>query len=189
MEKIKLTFNSPVILIYILMSFAVLELGIFTGGSIGFLFETSHSSLVEPLTYVRLFTHVFGYRGWEHYLGNASYILLLGSMLEERCGSGKIIQVMLTTALVSGLINFFVFPEDSLCGGSGIVFAFILMTSFSGIRNGEISLTFILVAVIFICQQIYGNMTWHYDLSESSFMIGGAAGTLICGRHKRKKKI
>ncbi len=83
MKKLKITFNSPVVLGFIFISLAVLVLGYVTfGKSNELLFMTYHSSLTNPLTYVRLFTHVIGHSGWEHYIGNASYILLLGPMLE-----------------------------------------------------------------------------------------------------------
>ena len=41
---------------------------------------------------------------------------------------------------------------------SGIVFAFILLNSFTSFKEGEIPLTFILVAFIFIGQQIYDGI-------------------------------
>lgn len=95
MKKLKITFNSPVVLGFIFISLAVLVLGYVTHGkSNELLFMTYHSSLTNPLTYVRLFTHVFGHSGWEHYIGNASYILLLGPMLEEKYGSKRIIQII-----------------------------------------------------------------------------------------------
>ena len=116
---------------------------------------TYHSSLTNPLTYVRFFTHVLGHSGWEHYIGNAAYILLLGPMLEEKYGSKRLLQVIAITAVVTGLVNYILFPNVALCGASGVVFAFILLTSFTSFKNGEIPLTFILVAVIFLGQQVY----------------------------------
>lgn len=32
------------------------------------IFMTYHSSLMSPLTYLRLFTHVFGHDGWQHFI-------------------------------------------------------------------------------------------------------------------------
>lgn len=90
MKKVKITFNSPVVLGFIFISLGVLILGFLTRGTSNeLLFMTYHSSLTNPLTYVRLFTHVLGHSGWAHYIGNASYILLLGPALEEKYGSGK----------------------------------------------------------------------------------------------------
>ena len=73
MKKLKISFNSPVVLGFILVSLAVLILGFLTlGKSNELLFMTYHSALTNPLTYLRFFTHVLGHSGWEHYIGNAS---------------------------------------------------------------------------------------------------------------------
>ena len=78
MKNLKITFNSPVVLGFVFLSLCVLLLNIVTlGKSNDLLFMTYHSSLKNPLTYVRFFTHVLGHSDWEHYIGNASYILLL----------------------------------------------------------------------------------------------------------------
>ncbi len=106
MKKLKITFNSPVVLGFILISLGVLLLNIITlGKSNELLFMTYHSPLTNPLTYVRFLTHVLGHSGWAHYIGNASYILLLGPMLEEKYGSKRMIQVIVITALVTGVVN------------------------------------------------------------------------------------
>lgn len=101
---------------------------------------TYHSSLKSPLTYFRFFTHVFGHADWEHFIGNASYLLLLGPVLEEKYSSGKLWKVMVITAFVTGLVNYIFFPNTALCGASGIVFAFILLISFTDFKEGEIPL-------------------------------------------------
>ena len=64
MKTLKITNNSPAVLGFVLVSFAVLILGIVTGGSsTKLLFMTYHSSLTNPLTYLRFFTHVLGHNG------------------------------------------------------------------------------------------------------------------------------
>ena len=73
------------------------------------IFMTYHSLLMSPLTYLRLFTHVFGHDGWQHFIGDMAYILLLGPMLEEKHGPMKIIEVIAVTALVTGLLIMFSF--------------------------------------------------------------------------------
>ncbi len=187
MKKLKITFNSPVVLGFIFASLAVLLLGFVTlGKSNELLFMTYHSSLTNPLTYVRFFTHVLGHGGWEHYIGNAAYILLLGPMLEEKYGSKRIIQVILITAFVTGVVNYILFPNVALCGASGVVFAFILLTSFTSFKNGEIPLTFILVAVIFLGQQVYEGVFLQDDISNLSHVIGGIIGSIVGYRLNKK---
>ena len=117
------------------------------------------------------------------------YILLLGPMLEEKYGSAKILEVILTTALVTALVNYFLFPGIALCGASGVVFAFILLTSFTGFNEGEIPLTVILVAVIFIGQQVYEGIFLQDNVSNLSHIIGGIVGAVIGYQlNKRSKK-
>jgi GlpG protein len=64
-----------------------------------------------------------------------------------------------------------------LLGASGVVFAFILLTSFTGFREGEIPLTFILVAVIYLGQQIWDGVTVRDNVSNLSHIIGGLVGS------------
>lgn len=188
MKKFKITFNSPVVLGFIFISLAVLALGIATlGKSNELLFMTYHSSLANPLTYVRFFTHVLGHSGWAHYIGNASYILLLGPMLEEKYGSGRILQIILITAAVTGIVNYILFWDVALCGASGVVFAFILLTSFTSFKNGEIPLTFILVAIVFIGQQVYEGLFLQDDISNLSHIIGGVIGAVVGYRLNKKR--
>ena len=177
MKKLKITNNSPAVLGFALVSLAALILALFTGGgSNRLLFMTYRSSLKNPLTYIRLFTHVLGHSGWAHFIGNMSYILLLGPTLEEKYGSGKILGVIGITALVTGAVNYILFPNVALCGASGVVFAFILLVSFTNVREGEIPLTVLLVALIFIGQQVYEGVFLRDKVSNLSHILGGAVG-------------
>ena len=140
---------------------------------------TYHSSFLNPMTYVRFVTHVFGHVGWSHFIGNASYLLLLGPMLEEKHGSKAILEVILITAVVTGLINYFFFWNIGLCGASGVVFAFIMLASFTDFREGEIPITFILVAAIFIGQQVYEGIAVQNNISNMAHIVGGIVGAII----------
>ena len=122
--------------------------------------------------------HVLGHSGWEHYIGNAAYILLLGPMLEEKYGSKRILQVILITAVVTGLVNYILFWNVALCGASGVV------TSF---KKGEIPLTFILVAIIFIGQQVYDGLFLQDDISNLSHILGGVIGAVVGYRLNKKR--
>ena len=174
-----ITYNSPVVLTFVIISFAVMVANYLTAGlSNKLLFMTYHSSLASPLTYVRMFTHVLGHSGWSHYIGNMMYMLLLGPMLEEKYGSRSIIEVILVTGLVTGLVTWFLFPNIALCGASGVVFAFIMMTSFTSFKEGEGPLTVILVAIIFIGQQIYEGIFVQDDISNMAHILGGIVGAI-----------
>jgi GlpG protein len=121
-------------------------------------------------------------------MSNAAYILLLGPMLEEKYGSSALVKVILITALVTGLVNNFFFPSVALCGASGVVFAFIILTSFTGFKMGEIPLTFILVVVIFIGQQIYEGVFVNDNVSQLTHIIGGIVGAAIGYRWNKKAR-
>lgn len=178
-KKFRISFNAPVTLGFVMICFIVTLLGIITsGGSTRLLFMTYHSSLANPLTYLRFFTHIFGHSGWSHFIANASYLLLLGPMLEEKHGSKELLEVIGITAVVTALINYIFFPNIGLCGASGVVFAFILLASFTGFEEGEIPLTFILVAVIYIGQQVYDGITVHDNISHMGHIVGGIVGAL-----------
>lgn len=183
--KIKL--NSPLILGFVFLSLAAMILNITTGGASNRLvFMTYRSSLGDPLTYVRFFGHVLGHSGWQHYIGNMSYILLLGPMLEEKYGAKRLLGVIALTAVITGLVNFFFFPHVAICGASGVVFAFILMTSFTSFKKGEIPITFILVAIVYLGQQVYDGLFVKDNISNMAHIVGGIVGA-VSGYMMRKK--
>lgn len=178
-KNLKITFNAPVTLSFVFLSLLSLVLGIVTGGaSTQMLFMTWHSSLLNPLTWLRFFTHVLGHAGWQHYVGNMSYILLLGPMLEEKYGSRDLLKVIGITALITSLANYILFPAGALCGASGVVFAFILLTSFTNFRYGEIPLTFILVTLVFIGQQVAEGLFLSDNISQFTHILGGIVGAV-----------
>lgn len=180
MRKLKITFNSPVVLGFVFLCLAVTLLGVVTGDrSTQALFMTYRASFRSPLTYLRLFTHVLGHSGWSHFIGNASYLLLLGPMLEEKYGSKTLVEMIAITALVTGVINNVFFWNTGLCGASGVVFAFIILASFTGFQEGEIPLTFILVALIYIGYQIYEGITVTDNISNMAHIAGGLTGAVI----------
>lgn len=188
-KRLKVTFNAPVTLEFVIMCFIATLLGVISNGKITqILFMTYHSSLINPMTYVRFITHIFGHSGWSHFIGNASYLLLLGPMLEEKYGSKELIEVIGITAIATGLVNYIFFWNVGLCGASGVVFAFIILASFTGFKEGEIPLTFILVAAIFIGQQLYEGIAVQNDISNMAHIVGGIVGSVIGYSLNRKNQ-
>ena len=186
--KRRITFNSPVILGFVFICFCVMVINFFTAGlSNQMIFTTYHSPLKDPMTFVRFFTHVLGHNGWTHFINNMMYLLLLGPMLEEKYGSRAIIEVILITGLVTGLVTWLIFPNIALCGASGVVFAFIMMTSFTGFKEGEIPVTVILVAFIYIGQQIYEGIFVQDNISNMAHILGGVVGA-VAGYTLNKKQ-
>src|SRR5690606_38086157 len=103
-------------------------------------FALGHVSLSQPVSLITLFTHVAGHASLEHLLGNLTFVLLLGPIIEEKYGGGPLLIMILITALVTGLLNV-VFFHTGLLGASGVVFMLILLVSFTNTRSGEIPLT------------------------------------------------
>ena len=181
MSSFKIKFNSPIILSFVFISFFSFVLGLLTKGVTTRLFFSVYpSSMYNPFTYIRVFTHVLGHVDWSHYINNMLIILVLGPLLEEKYGSRKIIMIILATAFFSGIANVILFPNTRLLGASGIVFAFILLSSITSFEQGSIPLTFLLVAVVYIGGQILDAVFIKNNISNSTHIIGGIVGT-ICG--------
>ncbi len=154
------------------------------------LFSVYRASLLDPLTWVRCFTHVLGHAGWEHLLGNIMYILIIGPMIEEKYGTATTAFIMAATALVIGVINMVFFPGVMLLGASGIVFAFILIASITIREDNTIPVTFILVAVLYLGQQIWQGLFSQDNISQMAHIVGGAVGAVLgflLGRAKQKR--
>ncbi|MCI8703801.1 MAG: rhomboid family intramembrane serine protease [Anaerotignum sp.] len=186
-KKIKISFNSPVILGFTLFSLVALLLAQVTGGGTNDLFFSVYRApLTDPLTWVRFFGHVLGHAGWQHFIGNIMLILVIGPLLEEKYGSGEVLFVILITAFVTGLLNFALFPQVQLLGASGVAFALILLSSFVSVKEGEIPLTFLLVAVIYIGGEVINGIFIRDSVSNLSHIAGGAVGAVLgvglCGR-------
>ena len=188
-KRVRIVLNAPVVLGFSAICLAVTVLGIMTGGQTTWrYFMTYRSSLLDPLTYFRAISYVFGHSGWSHFLGNISYILLLGPMLEEKYGSGRIAGVIVTTALVTSVVNALFFPGSGITGASGVVFAFILLTSFTEFKAGEIPLTFILVAGIYIGQELVKGLSTVDNVSQLGHILGGITGAVIGYMWNRKSR-
>lgn len=188
-KKLRITFNAPVVLSLVGISFVATLLNYITGGASGeLLFMTYESSLLSPMTWIRAFTHIFGHADWAHLVGNMSYLLLLGPMLEEKYSSQTLAAVIAITAVVTSIVNAILFSHVALCGASGVVFAFMLLSSFTSFKEGEIPITFILVAVFFIGQQIFEGITVRDNISNMTHIVGGIIGGLVgYGLNKKSK--
>jgi len=187
-RKFKVSFNSPVILSFtIICAVALLADYLTKGAASVYLFSVYRSSWANPLTYVRLFGHIVGHANLDHFVGNIMLILVVGPMLEEKYGSSNILFVILATALATGLAHLLFVPDYALLGASGVVFAFIMLSSFTCIRDKEIPLTFILVAVLYIGNQIYEGLFVESNISNLSHILGGLVGSgLGYVMHKNK---
>jgi len=172
--RLRITYNAPVVLTFTLLAVAVFLLPQETRIH----YFAAHPKIIDGSSYLGLVTHIFGHASWEHLLGNFMLILLLGPILEERHGSLSLAIMIVITALVTGLINL-AFSSNFLLGASGVVFMMILLASTANIRQGEIPLTFIAIAVIYLGGEIYRAFASDDNVSRMAHLIGGLTGAVF----------
>lgn len=188
MSTKKISYNSPVILTFTFISLAALILNYITGGVSNMMFFCVYrDSLLNPLFYLRLFTHVIGHADISHFIGNFTLILIIGPILEEKYGSKTLLILMALTAFITGLINV-IFFTTGLLGASGIVFMLIILASFTNKESGKIPLTFILVAVIYVGGEIIDALLVSDNISQMAHIIGGICGA-AAGHFLGEKKV
>ena len=183
-NKIELIFKLLYFAFALISLMSIVLDSITNGASTELLFSTYGSSWLNPLTYIRLVGHVFGHESFSHLISNLLYLLLLGPMLEEKYHD-KLITVIIVTAVVTGLFHNIVEPDTMLLGSSGIVFAFILMASVTGKSNG-IPITLILVAILWLGQEIYSGISNPDNISQITHIIGGLSGAALGLVYKEK---
>jgi membrane associated rhomboid family serine protease len=168
--KLRITYNAPVVLTFALAAVVVHIVTSTVAGSVQWF--AAYPELDRTQAYVGLFTHILGHGNWQHLISN--FILLLGPILEERHGSGPLLTMIALTALITGLANL-VFSDGALLGASGVVFMMILLASMANVRGGEIPLTFIAVAVIYMGGEIIRAFR-EDQVSQMAHLVGGVAG-------------
>jgi len=183
--KLRISYNAPVVL-----SFAI-------AAGVAFVLEQSshtlqawfvaYPQLGSAQSYAGLFTHILGHASWEHLLGNFMLILLIGPILEERHGSMTLLFMILVTALITGLATL-VFSSGPVMGASGVVFMMILLASLANVRGGQIPLTFLVVALIYMGGEIAHSFR-NDGISHMAHLVGGAVGAafgFLGGRGRKK---
>lgn len=183
----RIHYNSPVILTFALLSLGILVLNVLTAGyTNGLLFSVYRSSLRDPLTYVRIFGHVLGHTSFAHYFGNMTLFLVIGPIVEEKYGSGNLLMAIAMTAVVTGGLHCLISPGSALLGASGVVFMLILLSAFTGGKDGTVPLTLILVALIYLGKEIHGAIAVSDGISQLAHIAGGGCG-ILSGIVLRKK--
>ncbi|MDR2634243.1 MAG: rhomboid family intramembrane serine protease [Treponema sp.] len=177
----RIKYNAPVILTFTFISALVL---ILSSTLLPFLTE---SWFMVPgkggfapsriQNWVSLVSHVIGHANWTHLIANFSLILLIGPILEERYGSRSLLEMIFLTALVTGVLNVFLFSKG-LLGASGVAFMMILLASFTNFKKGEIPLTFVLIVVLYLGRELVNSLAAN-SISEFAHIIGGFCGSLF----------
>ena len=147
-------YNAVVTLTMFFISLGVLLLDKITKGkSTRKVFSTERASLLNPLTYIRFFTHILGHSDWEHLSNNYLKILLLGPLIEEKYGSINFLIMILITAFVVAIANF-IKGHVWLKGASCISFMLTVLSAFVNITENKIPITLILIILFYIIDEI-----------------------------------
>lgn len=174
----KLEYNSPLILTFTLIAAAVMIVDtVFSGFTTSLFAFRGTFDFSAPLDYFRLFSYTAGHAGWAHLLGNFAIILLIGPILEEKYGAKDLLFMMAVTALVSSTLSILLFDNGGL-GASGIVFMLIMLSSFANFRAGTIPMTFVLVALLWLGQEVVNALS-NDNISQFGHIVGGIVGGLF----------
>ncbi len=172
-----ISYNSKVILSFFFICLIAFILNIITKGkSNKLLFSNYRSSPLNPLTYIRLFTHIIGHSNWQHLKRNFLYILLIGPLVEEKYGSINLLIMILLTAFITGLINIII-GKYKILGSSDIVYMLIILSSIVNINKGTIPLTLILIIIFYIIDEIL-QINKSDNVSHLSHLIGAICGCI-----------
>lgn len=110
-KKLKITYNSPVVLVFVTICFAATILNYVAGGIINqLIFMTYRAPLNSPMTYIRLLCHVFGHADFAHFIGNAvplTFILVAILFIGQEVAQGLMIMdnVSNMAHIVGGLVG------------------------------------------------------------------------------------
>jgi GlpG protein len=184
--KLRISYNAPVVLTFTIA--AVIAFVITQTAPSTQAWFVAYPRLGDAHAYVGLFSHILGHASWEHLLGNFMLILLIGPILEERHGSMTLLFMILVTALMTGL-SALVFSNGLVMGASGIAFMMILLASLANVRGGEIPLTFLVVALIYMGGEIVHSLRNDDHISHMAHLVGGSVGAAFGFLGARTKKM
>ena len=174
-----LQYNSVLILSYFFISLIALILNAITSGkSNQVLFSSYRSSPLNPLTYIRFFTHAIGHTGWHHFSSNFLTMLLIGPMIEEKYGTLNLLIMMLITAGITGIINTII-SRKAILGASGNVFMLIMLSSMVNLEAGKIPLTLVLILLFYIVNEIISGIFIKDNVSHMGHIIGAICGVIF----------
>ena len=171
-------YNAYVTLTMFFISLITLIINYITKGKANkYVFSTERSSLLNPLTYLRLFTHILGHSDWSHFSNNYLKILLLGPLIEEKYGSINLLIMILMTAFITGIVNF-IKGDTRLNGASNITFMLIVLSAFVNISDNKIPLTLVLIILFYITDEVI-NIKKDDDIAHYGHITGAICGGIF----------
>lgn len=168
-------YNAYVTLTMFFISLITLIINYLTKGKANkYVFSTERASLLNPLTYLRLFTHILGHSDWSHFSNNYLKILLLGPLIEEKYGSIDFLIMILVTAFITGIVNY-IKGDTRLNGASNITFMLIVLSAFVNISDNKIPLTLVLIILFYITDEVI-NIRKDDDIAHYGHITGAICG-------------
>ncbi len=134
--------------------------------------------------YFRLLSYSLAHNSVPHMLNNTSILLLVGPSLETTLGVRVMIKNMILTSVIGGLTNA-CFYNYGLIGSSGVMFMFILVSSFGQgdkrreCHSGEIPVTFVATCLLYFGKELWAAWSATDDVSHVAHLVGGACGAVI----------
>jgi len=187
----KITYNSPVILSFSLACAGILLTSIYIKDLSPYLSLHGRFDWGSVGDYLNLFTYPFmhatssipGQSDFGHFMGNFTIILLIGPVVEEKYGAKRLIMMMAITAVATGLISV-IFTNNIILGSSGLAFMMIILGSFTNYSKGDLPLTFIIICVFFLGNEIIGSFQKD-NISQFGHIAGGIIGAVFGFRYSR----
>lgn len=181
----KIGFNAPVTLILTFCALAASALNVMSAGETQRHFFSVYGPLAmeDPFSLLRLIAYPLGHASWAHFTGNFSIILLVSPLVEGTYGSVRLAVMILVTTLVTGIVHAVCFPS-ALMGASGIAFMMILLGSLANSRRGSIPLTFVLVCLFYLGNELMAVFR-DDNISQLAHLLGACCGSLFgfMGQH------
>ena len=187
---VKITYNSPVILTFTIVSFVIMLISVGIHDLTPYLaldagFDWASADYYRLLTYtcVHAFKDFKMQTDFSHFISNFTIILLIGPVLEEKFGSKKILLMMVFTAVVTGLLNT-VFFSNGIIGASGVALMMVILGSFTNYSKGDLPLTFIFISLLFLGNELVSSFS-SQQISHFAHVMGGITGGIFGFRYAR----
>lgn len=177
-SRFSISFNAPLTLWFTFICLLVFFAGSMVAGVMENYFVLRPDfDYQSGRSWLTLLSYAVGHADINHLLGNLSFVLLLGPVLEQKYGIRDLLLMVVLTVLATAAINL-VFFRVSIIGCSGIVFMFIMLTSFANGKRNTLPLTFLLVAVLFLGKEILESYKQD-QVAQFAHIIGGVCGSLF----------
>eukprot|EP00931_Biecheleriopsis_adriatica_P105247 TRINITY_DN79809_c0_g1_i1.p1 TRINITY_DN79809_c0_g1~~TRINITY_DN79809_c0_g1_i1.p1 ORF type:complete len:247 (+),score=40.61 TRINITY_DN79809_c0_g1_i1:49-789(+) len=185
LQRFHVTLDSPTVLATTLLCLAVHAITTVYPAALSQYFAWlpwRHTSLLSPLTAVRLLTHSLGHGGWEHVQQNLMLLCLVGPACERHYGSAAVLRVLICCSITVALCHWLLGPRDAqIFGLSGAVFALIMLNGLAGSTQSAIPASALLTACLWIAKELWPMLLGRFDgVSHASHLVGALVGA-YCG--------